>query len=282
MKLRQPRSVSDHTVADESVKTSNLTEQFATEYAKSAVPNMLKAIEAIKRYNRFALLGALATSYLHQAHYLWQQGADYFAYIVPLIFDANMVSMLIVVRTAGIAKDAKRGALIVFAGTALLSATVNFLAPGSLGLRVVFALVVVLVIGVELVAGRIRPDFAAIEQQAAELLAAANTITSTPATGIDPVTTTPTAPVEPNPPAAVLNPPDTASEPPTPVPAHLLTTARFSTVQHEQTTGRPITVDELATRMSVTPAVATQLLNAIHPSPARINGHTPALTGGAR
>ncbi|MFI7607441.1 DUF2637 domain-containing protein [Micromonospora sp. NPDC049366] len=156
-----------------STDPSTFTQQFAAEYARNAVPTMLKAIQSIKKYNRFVLLGALATSYLHQAHYLWTQEAGYFAYLVPLIFDAAMVSMLTVVRTSGIAKDAKRGALVVFAGCGLLSATINFASPGSLGLRLVFALVVVLVIGVELVAGRIRPDFAAIQAEAAALLAAA-------------------------------------------------------------------------------------------------------------
>ncbi|MEV0878244.1 DUF2637 domain-containing protein [Micromonospora echinofusca] len=165
---------------------------------------MLKAINSIKRYNRFVLLGALLTSYLHQAHYLWTQGAGFFAYLVPLIFDAAMVSMLTVVRTSGIARDAKRGALVVFAAAALLSATINFASPGSLGLRLVFALVVVLVIGVELVAGRIRPDFAAIEAEAAALLTAARDLaaknqrtsepTNTPATDSDPVKATAPAP----------------------------------------------------------------------------------------
>nr|WP_011265192.1 DUF2637 domain-containing protein [Micromonospora rosaria]AAX38998.1 spread protein [Micromonospora rosaria] len=165
---------------------------------------MLKAINSIKRYNRFVLLGALLTSYLHQAHYLWTQGAGFFAYLVPLIFDAAMVSMLTVVRTSGIARDAKRGALVVFAAAAMLSATINFASPGSLGLRLVFALVVVLVIGVELVAGRIRPDFAAIEAEAAALLTAARDLaaknqrtsepTDTPATDPDPDPVKATAP----------------------------------------------------------------------------------------
>ncbi|MET7749326.1 DUF2637 domain-containing protein [Micromonospora sp. NPDC005367] len=156
-----------------STDPSTFTQEFAAEYARNAVPTMLKAIGSIKKYNRFVLLAALATSYLHQGHYLWTQNAGYFAYLVPLIFDAAMVSMLTIVRTSGIAKDAKRGALVVFAACGLLSATINFASPGSLGLRLVFALVVVLVIGVELVAGRIRPDFAAIETEAAALLAAA-------------------------------------------------------------------------------------------------------------
>jgi hypothetical protein len=64
------------------------------------------------------------------------------------------------------------------------------------------------------------------------------------------------------------------------VPAHLLPTARFAVVNHQQTTGRAITTDELATRMSITPAVAGQLLDTLdQPEPARING---ARVGGAR
>ncbi|MEV1143325.1 DUF2637 domain-containing protein [Micromonospora sp. NPDC049799] len=273
-----------------------VTEQFAAEYARNAVPAMLKAISSIKRYNRFVLLGALLTSYLHQAHYLWTQDAGYFAYLVPLIFDAAMVSMLTVVRTSGIAKDAKRGALVVFACAALLSATINFASPGSLGLRLVFALVVVLVIGVELVAGRIRPDFAAIEAEAAALLTAARNLAAKPEQNtehippaVTPDTTPPlavdTAAVVDTPPAAAPATIEAPALTPIPaarpeVPAHLVPTARFATRQHEQTHGRPITADELAALLSVTPAIARELLHTINGhSTATVNG-TPL--GGAR
>ncbi|SCG69659.1 DUF2637 domain-containing protein [Micromonospora zamorensis] len=255
---------------------ATVTEQFAAEYARNAVPTMLKAISSIKRYNRFVLLGALLTSYLHQAHYLWTQNAGYFAYLVPLIFDAAMVSMLTVVRTSGIAKDAKRGAMVVFAAAAMLSATINFASPGSLGLRLVFALVVVLVIGVELVAGRIRPDFAAIQAEAAALLAAVNDLTdTTPAT--EPTTTPEPAPVVDTPPApapvAITAPAFTPIPVARPeVPAHLMPTARFVIGRHEQSTGRPITTDELADLLSVTPDIARELLHTI-------TGHTPAVNG---
>ncbi|MGW3614486.1 DUF2637 domain-containing protein [Micromonospora sp. NPDC005163] len=264
-----------------------VTEQFAAEYARNAVPTMLKAISSIKRYNRFVLLGALLTSYLHQAHYLWAQNAGYFAYLVPLIFDAAMVSMLTVVRTSGIAKDAKRGALVVFAAAAMLSATINFASPGSLGLRLVFALVVVLVIGVELVAGRIRPDFAAIQAEAAALLTAVNNLTTAPAAeptdtpGTPPtVDTTPEpAPVVDTQPAPITAPPFTPIPVARPeVPAHLMPTARFVIGRHEQSTGRPITADELAALLSVTPDIARELLHTITGHTA-VNG-TPV--GGAR
>jgi hypothetical protein len=67
------------------------------------------------------------------------------------------------------------------------------------------------------------------------------------------------------------------------VPTHLLPVARFAFVHHEQTTGRPITADELAVRMSLPLAVAAGLLAELQPDqgePVRVNGvpvldHTP-------
>nr|WP_239088344.1 hypothetical protein [Planosporangium mesophilum] len=68
-------------------------------------------------------------------------------------------------------------------------------------------------------------------------------------------------------------------------PAHLIPGARFALAQHEQATGRAITADELAARMSLTPQVAGQLLTALGQpaapaTPARVNGH-PVLGGDA-
>jgi len=286
MKLRNPRGAPANTPHPGPVAASALTEQFATEYAKSAVPNMLKAIDSVKRYNRATLIGALVTSYLHQAHYLASKGAGLFAYLPPAIFDTAMVSMLIVVRTHGIARDAKRWAMAVFIGAALLSSTVNFAAPGELGLRIVFALVVVLVIGVELVAGRIRPDFTAIDKHAAELLAAAEKIKANTATiataedtappgshpAADPAVDTATAPTAP--------PAIAGRHPAEEIPARLVSAARMVTVQHRQTSADPLTADDLATRLGTSPAIAARLLAAID-NPSRVNGHVPAF-GGAR
>ena len=297
MKFRKTPATPDTNPTPAEVTPSSLTEEFATEYAKSAVPNMLKAIESVKRYNRLTLIGALVTSYLHQAHYLATKGAGLFAYLPPAIFDTAMVSMLIVVRTHGIAKDAKRCAMAVFIGAALLSSTVNFAAPGDLGLRVVFALVVVLVIGVELVAGRIRPDFTAIDKQAAELLAAANQIKARTANNVTAEVTTPAdvpapapstghlstpAPVDPPPAtvtvAPVAPPAITDGEHTEPIPARLVSAARMVIVQHRQTSTEPITNEELAARLNTSPAIAGQLLGTID-NPSRINGNTPALDG---
>ncbi|MBO4160613.1 hypothetical protein [Micromonospora antibiotica] len=83
-------------------------------------------------------------------------------------------------------------------------------------------------------------------------------ITVTRPTKLEPVTAAPVA----------LEPATVPAPEPVDVPTHLLPMARFAAVQHEQNTGAPITPDELADRLDVTPAVAGQLLT--------------TLTGGAR
>ncbi|MFG3687827.1 hypothetical protein [Micromonospora sp. NPDC047740] len=65
-------------------------------------------------------------------------------------------------------------------------------------------------------------------------------------------------------PAVVEPEPVTVPAPePVDVPTHLLPMARFAAVQHEQSTGTPITPAELADRLDVAPAVAGQLLTTI-------------------
>ncbi len=98
--------------------------------------------------------------------------------------------------------------------------------------------------------------------------------TTSPATSDAPATPPTTSPAEPQPTPALT----VASATP---PTHLLPAARFALANHEQTTGRPITTGELATRMSITPEVAASLLAAIdHTHPTPTNGAT--ITGAAR
>ncbi len=92
-------------------------------------------------------------------------------------------------------------------------------------------------------------------------------------------------------PADVTRPPpvpvdrDQAVTESAPVPAHLLSGARFAVTNHEHTTGRPITAEELAARIGITPIVAGQLLTHLGtttPAPARANGTVVTTAGGAR
>lgn len=250
--------------------TTSLTQQFADEYAKKAVPGMLRTIRLNKLANKGILLGAVAASYLHQAHFLIQLGAGVFSWILPGVFDLGIVSMLTITQATGMAAEAKRAALKVLVIVVLISGTVNFLAPGALILRVIFAIVVALVAGVEWVAGKIRPDFAAIEVRETEL-----TTHTTPGATPTPATTT-----QPAPGPALTAPPATTDHHPQDIPARLVPAARMVIVQHRQISTEPITHDELAARLGTSPAIAGQLLTAID-HPTRLNGNTPAL-GGAR
>jgi hypothetical protein len=69
--------------------------------------------------------------------------------------------------------------------------------------------------------------------------------------------------------SAGRKPEQTATEAASPpeVPVRLIPGARFAVVQHEQSTGRAITADELAARMSLSPAVAAGLLTEVRPEP---------------
>ncbi len=259
--------------------TASLTQQFAAEYTKRAVPGMLRAIRTIKWANKGILIGAVAASYLHQAHFLTTLGAGIFAWIVPAVFDLGIVSMLTITQTVGMADDAKRAAMKVLVVVITISAAVNAAAPGPLGLRIIFALIVGLVAGVEWVAGKIRPDFAAIEVRENELTTSHTPATNTTPARIPAINTTPTdtVPAAPKPTA----PPAIAdSRPAEDIPARLVSAARMITVQHRQTTTQPLTADDLAARLSTDSVTAARLLAAID-NPARLNGHTPVL-GGAR
>jgi hypothetical protein len=252
--------------------TTSLTQQFAAEYTKKAVPGMLRAIRTIKLANKGILVGAVAASYLHQAHFLGTLGAGIFAWIVPAVFDLGIVSMLTITQTIGMAAEAKRAALKVLVVVITISAAVNAAAPGPLGLRIIFALIVGLVAGVEWVAGKIRPDFAAIEVRENELT---NTTTDADTKTVDDTTAVPTS-------ALNTLPADTDRYPSENVPARLVSAARMIIVQHRQTSTQPITADELAARLNTSAAIAGQLLTTIdNPTPTRINGPTPVL-GGAR
>jgi hypothetical protein len=251
---------------------TTLTQQFADEYAKKVVPGMLRTIRLNKLANKGILLGAVAASYLHQAHFLNLLGAGIFSWILPGVFDLGIVSMLTITQATGMANEAKRAALKVLVIVVLISGTVNFLAPGALILRIIFAIVVGLVAGVEWVAGKIRPDFAAIEHRETELTT--NTTTVADTTHVN-------GTINAVPAQARTAPPATSNRDHTgDVPARLISAARMITVQHRQTATDPITADQLAERLNTTPAIAGRLLTAIdNPAPARINGNTPALGG---
>lgn len=94
------------------------------------------------------------------------------------------------------------------------------------------------------------------------------------AQAISPTPESTPAAVEPEPAVVEPEPAPVLDQQPEPVqpPAHLIPAARFAIVNHQQHTGQPITAEQLAERLDITPAIAARLLHTIDPPAARVNG----------
>lgn len=153
--------------------SKTLTQQFAAKYARGVVPNALAAIATVKTNTRRIAALALAVSTPHQALFLFGLGhphglidavvAGVFALLIPAVVDLGMLTMLTVTQTVGIATVAKRRAMIVLTVLVVVSAAVNFAAPGPVAIRLLTAFVAVVLAAVEWVSAVIAPDFAALE-----------------------------------------------------------------------------------------------------------------------
>lgn len=145
---------------------TTLAQQFAAEYARNAVPAMLKTIKTSKWKTRLIMTGVFATTYKHQADFLSaDESIGVLGWAIPGINDLAMLTMVEILQTPAMDKRAKRGAAWMLGVCGSLSATINVVAPGSLLARFVFGLLVGIVVGLKLVTARIKPDFAELEQQ---------------------------------------------------------------------------------------------------------------------
>ncbi len=152
----------------------SLTQQFAAEYAHGAVPAMLRTIRNTKRLTLLILAGVMAISYPHQAMFLTTvHGVGWLGWIIPLVVDLALLTMVNIVQTIGMARPAKHAATLMIVFCGLLSAVINVAAPAALMARVIFGCIVGVAIGVKVVASKISPDFAAIEAKETEALTAA-------------------------------------------------------------------------------------------------------------
>jgi uncharacterized protein YlxW (UPF0749 family) len=152
---------------------NTLAQQFATDYARGVVPQMLDAINRVRRSSAWIARGALAVTTPHQVLYIGSLGhggslvdaitAWCFAILIPAITDLGMLTMLRITQTPGMHEQARRRALLVLALLVAESATVNALAPGATVFRVLVAFAAVVLALVEWVHAAVRPDFAAIE-----------------------------------------------------------------------------------------------------------------------
>ncbi|MDM4720355.1 hypothetical protein QTQ03_12510 [Micromonospora sp. WMMA1363] len=221
----------------------------------------------------FVGLAAGAASFTHVHDWTMANSpdgtSDWFGWANAVISELVPVACLLVIR-----RRKRHGSsigypvvlLIAFAGFSLaaqLGVAVGKVGPSGWLLSAVPALAFMAL--VKLVLAPVKTD---TDTSDTEDTTQANEPTDTPAT--TPVVDTPPAPA----PAVIAAPaltPIPAARPE--VPAHLVPTARFATRQHEQTHGRPITADELAALLTVTPTTARELLHTI-------NGHTPTAVNG--
>jgi hypothetical protein len=167
-------------------------QQYAAQRADRIVPDMLTAIDAVKRNTQWIARAALAVSTPHQVLFIASLGhptstvdivaAWVFALLIPAVTDLGMLTMLRITQTECMHQQAKRRALIVLLVLVAESATVNGLAPGLLVLRVLVGFTAVVLALVEWVHGSVRVDtdaLAASESQAIEQAQPADVIDPT-------------------------------------------------------------------------------------------------------
>jgi len=139
-------------------------QQFAAAYAANMAKANLKTIKVGKAMGWVVMVIAMIVSYSHQRDYLIAQGAPRLgAFLIPIAFDA---ATIVCVRQAGTPAMSRRGkitALAVMPFPVGVSMVVNFTAPGTLIVKVIFALSVALIATTELVSGTAEPDFAKMD-----------------------------------------------------------------------------------------------------------------------
>jgi hypothetical protein len=96
------------------------------------------------------------------------------------------------------------------------------------------------------------------------------TTNTTPASEPAPMVVTPSTPER------TATPTNAGNLLPAGLPGHVVAAGRYAATNHEQTVGRPITVEELAARISITPAIAAGVLRQLaadEGGQSRANGH---------
>jgi hypothetical protein len=139
-------------------------QQFAAAYAANMARQMLRTIRCVRWAATAIMIVAMVTSYGHQASFLVSIGTPKLgAWLIPGAVDALTFLCVKVVGTPGMAAPAKRMALRVLVFPVLASGAINFAAPGQLITKCVFVVAVLMIPAAELVASRIKPDFAAMD-----------------------------------------------------------------------------------------------------------------------
>lgn len=153
-------------------------QKFAAEYSADMARAMLKTIKYVRWAATAIMVIAMITSYTHQAGYLSSIGTPVLgAWLIPGALDALTFLCVKVLGTPGMAQAAKGMASRVLVFPVLASGAINFIGPGQLVTKLVFVLAVLMIPAAEMVASRIKPDFA--EMDAMERAVAPTVATAT-------------------------------------------------------------------------------------------------------
>lgn len=154
--------------------TTTQAQAFAASYAANMATQMMKTIKRVRQAATAIMVIAMVVSYTHQAGYLTAIGTPFLgAWLIPGALDALTFLCVKVLGTPGMAQPAKKMALRVLVFPVLASGAINFMGPGELVTKIVFVLAVLMIPAAELVASRIKPDFAAMDAMERDMAPAA-------------------------------------------------------------------------------------------------------------
>lgn len=137
---------------------------FAAKASARMAKDVLFTMKVVRWVATLLTLAAMYVSYAHQAHYLGGLGMPgEGAWTIPGIIDGLTFVCVRVLGTTAIVKSGRVAAGAVLAFPVSVSGTINFIAPGANVTKWAYVAAVLAIPAAEIVASRIRPDFAAMD-----------------------------------------------------------------------------------------------------------------------
>jgi hypothetical protein len=137
---------------------------FAAKAARTMAEDVLRTMKVVRWTATAIMLTAMIVSYAHQAHFLEGLGAPVLAaWSIPGAVDGLTFVCVRVLSTLAVVKSGRVVAGAMLAFPVSVSGVINFIAPGVQVVKWVYVAVVLLIPAAEIVASRIRPDFAAMD-----------------------------------------------------------------------------------------------------------------------
>ncbi len=145
--------------------TAGLAAKLAAYMAASAVPGMMIAVKNAKKIGMVLLVLCLAVTLPHAGEFLSSlPHVGWAGWVIAVLFDLGMLILAQIIQTHGLVKAAKKRATVVLVALGAIAATTQLLAPGQLGIKLLFVSVVGLGLGTKWVITAVKPDYEVIAQ----------------------------------------------------------------------------------------------------------------------